>query len=190
MFVACLWRVCGVFVACLWCVCGVFVACLWRVCGVFVACLWRVCGISRTIRIKLYILSIFVSMVRQQLDSFDEFIMNTMQEIVEDSQDIVVLGEPEIQDDSGEDVVCVLFCWTDAHNTHTTRTTRTQHAHNTHKTRTKHAQNTHKTCTQDAHNTRTTRILSTGGLISQIEKKNPGITTSSCFCLVLKNWVF
>ena len=48
------------------------------------------------------------SLVRQQLDSFDEFINNTIQEIVEDSRPILAIGDPWNQD--GTDVVTsVLF---------------------------------------------------------------------------------
>ena len=41
-------------------------------------------------------------LVRQQLDSFDEFIQNTMQEIVDDSPDIVV--SPEKQHVPGQEM--------------------------------------------------------------------------------------
>lgn len=34
-------------------------------------------------------------LVRQQLDSFDEFIQNTMQEIVDESPDIVLIPESQ-----------------------------------------------------------------------------------------------
>eukprot|EP01083_Nonionella_stella_P046301 123948_1 len=42
-------------------------------------------------------------MVRQQLDSFDEFIMNSMQEIVEQTRDIEVLSEPMCDDDNDDE---------------------------------------------------------------------------------------
>lgn len=43
-------------------------------------------------------------LVRQQLDSFDEFIMNTMQEIVDESADIEI--RPESQHNPGHQSDC------------------------------------------------------------------------------------
>ena len=42
-------------------------------------------------------------LVRQQLDSFDEFINNTIQEIVSDTQSVLVIGDPQTR--GGIDVV-------------------------------------------------------------------------------------
>lgn len=48
-------------------------------------------------------------MVRQQLDSYDEFILNTMQEIVESSPDVEVLSEPKKATGKGEEYVFSIF---------------------------------------------------------------------------------
>jgi hypothetical protein len=52
--------------------------------------------------------------VRQQLDSFDEFIQNTMQEIVDESADIEI--RPESQHNPGHqsdfaEVFCIFFTY-------------------------------------------------------------------------------
>ena len=46
-------------------------------------------------------------LVRQQLDSFDEFVSNTMQELVDDSRDIRV--EPDSQFETGSEVDDKIF---------------------------------------------------------------------------------
>lgn len=47
-------------------------------------------------------------LVRQQLDSFDEFIQNTMQEIVDESPDLILVPESQhIPGHSSNNMVCV-----------------------------------------------------------------------------------